>query len=148
MRPLAAGAPAPRVARLRGAPPAPSWRAAASARCVHGALAPPASPLAPRAGQRRLPPAATARRAPRAAPRRGPAPAAAGAAAPADAAPWEADWEAMGPAFAATLDLLEWPAFCEHVASFASTAVGKRLCRELEVPLDQATSERLLAETR
>ncbi|KIY94552.1 DNA mismatch repair protein MutS2 [Monoraphidium neglectum] len=54
----------------------------------------------------------------------------------------------MGPAFKATLDLLQWPAFCEHVADFASTSVGKRLCRQLEVPLDQAASERLLAETR
>jgi DNA mismatch repair protein MutS2 len=70
------------------------------------------------------------------------------AAAPTDAAPWEQDWEAMGPAFKATLDLLEWPALCEHVASFASTSVGKRLCRDLEVPLDQGASERLLAETR
>jgi hypothetical protein len=64
------------------------------------------------------------------------------------AAPWEQDWNAMGPAFKATLDLLQWPAFCEHVADFASTSVGKRLCRQLEVPLDQAASERLLAETR
>ncbi len=62
--------------------------------------------------------------------------------------PWEVDWNAMGPAFKATLDLIEWPLFCDHVASFASTAVGKRLCRRLEVPLDQPSSERLLAETR
>lgn len=64
------------------------------------------------------------------------------------AAPWEQDWDEMGPAFRTTLELLEWPALCEHVASFASTAVGKRLCRRLEVPLGQAESERLLEEAR
>jgi len=75
-------------------------------------------------------------------------PAATASQADAETQPWEQDWNAMGPAFKATLGLLEWPEFCEHVASFASTAVGKRLCRQLEVPLDQPTSERLLAETR
>lgn len=66
----------------------------------------------------------------------------------ASAQPWDQDWDAMGPAFKATLGLLEWPAFCEHLADFASTSVGKRLCRQLDVPMDQATSERLLEETR
>lgn len=73
------------------------------------------------------------------------------AAASADAAalqPWKEDWDAMGPAFKATLGLLEWPEFCEYVSDFANTSVGKRLCRQLEVPLDQPTSERLLAEAR
>lgn len=70
------------------------------------------------------------------------------AAAPDADAPWEQDWDSMGPAFRATLELLEWPALCEHVASFASTAVGRRQCARLEVPMEQAASERLLEETR
>ncbi|GBF93591.1 DNA mismatch repair protein [Raphidocelis subcapitata] len=100
----------------------------------HAALRPLRTPLRPRA-----PP--PQRRAARAA-------AATQRAAADAAAPWEEDWDEMGPAFRATLKLLEWPAFCEHVAGFASTAVGKRLCRALEVPLAQAASERMLAETR
>lgn len=58
------------------------------------------------------------------------------------------DWREMGPAFKATLRLLEWPRLCEHVADFASTTVGKRLCRSITVPESQAESERLQAETR
>jgi hypothetical protein len=54
----------------------------------------------------------------------------------------------MGPAARATLRLLEWPALCEHVAMFASTAVGQRAARALEVPATRAESERLIAETR
>lgn len=56
------------------------------------------------------------------------------AAAPAEAvasaasASWEdaiAEDDHMGPAFRATLDMLEWPRLCEHVAAFASTSLGK-----------------------
>ena len=43
-------------------------------------------------------------------------------------ATWEDDVagdEAMGPAFRATLAMLEWPRLCAHVAAFAATAAGK-----------------------
>lgn len=90
-------------------------------------------------------PAAAARRTARNPPR--------AAAGPAAAAAWDddedqEDWNAPGPAMRAALGLLEWPALCEHIAGFASTAVGKRRAAALDVPLDQATSKRLLAETR
>jgi hypothetical protein len=31
----------------------------------------------------------------------------------------------MGPAFKATLEMLEWPRLCEHVSAFASTTIGR-----------------------
>lgn len=43
-------------------------------------------------------------------------------------ASWEesiAEDEAMGPAFRATLAMLEWPRLCHHVAAFASTTIGR-----------------------
>ena len=43
-------------------------------------------------------------------------------------ATWEDDVagdEAMGPAFRATLAMLEWPRLCKHVAAFAATSAGK-----------------------
>ncbi len=58
------------------------------------------------------------------------------------------DSNTAGPAFRATLGLLEWPRLCEHVADFASTAVGKRLCKALPVPEAQAVSEQLLQEAK
>jgi DNA mismatch repair protein MutS2 len=45
------------------------------------------------------------------------------------------------------LALLEWPRLAEHLASFASTAAGRRHCRALPLPPTFAISERLLAET-
>ncbi len=44
------------------------------------------------------------------------------------AASWEEDVAAddfMGPAFQATLAMLEWPRLCEQIAAFASTTIGK-----------------------
>jgi hypothetical protein len=55
----------------------------------------------------------------------------------------EADGLACGPC-----RLLEWPRLCEHVASFASTSVGKRMCRSMTVPEAQAESERMQLETK
>ncbi len=46
-----------------------------------------------------------------------------------------------------TLELLEWPRLAEHLASFASTAAGRRHCLLLPLPPSCAQSERLLAET-
>ena len=43
-------------------------------------------------------------------------------------ASWEesiAEDDAMGPAFRATLAMLEWPRLCQHVAAFASTTIGR-----------------------
>lgn len=50
------------------------------------------------------------------------------AATEAPSASWEDDIakdDHMGPAFRATLAMLEWPRLCEHVAAFASTSIGK-----------------------
>ena len=46
-----------------------------------------------------------------------------------------------------TLELLEWPRLAEHLASFASTAAGRRHCRALPLPDRRQESESLLAET-
>ena len=67
------------------------------------------------------------------------------AAAVADAETCEA---AAGPAFKDTLKMLEWRRLCEHLSKHASTALGKRMCLNLEVPIDMPTSVRLLNETR
>lgn len=43
-------------------------------------------------------------------------------------ASWEGaveDDDVMGPAFKATLAMLEWPRLCEHIAAFASTTIGR-----------------------
>ena len=45
------------------------------------------------------------------------------------------------------LELLEWPRLAEHVASFASTAAGRQLCRQLPLAPSPEASHRLLAET-
>lgn len=44
-----------------------------------------------------------------------------------------ADYDPIGPAYRATMNMLEWHKLCEHVARFASTHAGKRACRALEV---------------
>lgn len=46
-----------------------------------------------------------------------------------------------------TLELLEWPRLAAHLASFASTAVGRRHCTRLALPDHPAESRRLLLET-
>lgn len=53
-----------------------------------------------------------------------------------------------GPAFRDTLGMLEWKRLCEHLAKFSSTTIGKRLCLQLSVPLQEATSLRLQQEVR
>jgi DNA mismatch repair protein MutS2 len=45
------------------------------------------------------------------------------------------------------LELLEWPRLAEQLASFASTAPGRRACLELALPACLAASRTLLAET-
>jgi DNA mismatch repair protein MutS2 len=45
------------------------------------------------------------------------------------------------------LELLEWPRLAEQLASFASTAPGRRACLELPLPASLAASRTLLAET-
>ncbi len=54
---------------------------------------------------------------------------------------------APAPIQAETLELLEWSRLAEHLASFASTEAGRRLCLRLPLGSDLAASERLLAET-
>lgn len=56
--------------------------------------------------------------------------------------------DTAGPAFKDTLKMLEWQRLREHLAKHASTAVGKRMCLNLEVPIDMPSSVRLLNETR
>ncbi|MEO0535516.1 MAG: endonuclease MutS2 [Cyanobacteria bacterium P01_A01_bin.123] len=46
-----------------------------------------------------------------------------------------------------TLDLLEWPRLCQHLATFASTKLGAIAAQRLKLPGDRTTSERLLAQT-
>ena len=48
---------------------------------------------------------------------------------------------------AEALELLEWSRLAEHLASFASTAAGRRHCLALPLGADRAVSERLLNET-
>ncbi|MEM9155536.1 MAG: endonuclease MutS2 [Cyanobacteria bacterium P01_F01_bin.33] len=48
---------------------------------------------------------------------------------------------------AETLQLLEWPRLCEHLASFASTEIGAAVARTLLPWRSRSESERLLAET-
>ncbi|NJL01475.1 MAG: endonuclease MutS2 [Spirulinaceae cyanobacterium SM2_1_0] len=49
---------------------------------------------------------------------------------------------------AETLELLEWPRLCQHLATFAATKLGAIAARQLHPPRDRATSEQLLAQTR
>jgi hypothetical protein len=65
-----------------------------------------------------------------------------------DRAEWLTEQQDIGPAFAASLDLLNWKQLCSILSNHASTAVGKRMCQELLVPEAQVVSEQLLMETR
>ncbi|RFP54157.1 MAG: endonuclease MutS2 [Limnothrix sp. CACIAM 69d] len=47
-----------------------------------------------------------------------------------------------------TLELLEWPRLCQHLATFTATKLGAIVARQLPIPSDRATSETLLAQTR
>jgi hypothetical protein len=44
--------------------------------------------------------------------------------------------------------MLEWQRLCQHLAKFSSTSIGKRLCLQLSVPLQEATSLRLQQDVR
>ena len=46
-----------------------------------------------------------------------------------------------------TLELLEWPRVCDHLASFASTGMGRDAARSLVLPETLETSRQRLAET-
>ena len=54
---------------------------------------------------------------------------------------------AAAPVLKETLELLEWPRLCEHLASFASTQPGRRAALETLLPDDLATSRLWLART-
>ncbi|MBF2084133.1 endonuclease MutS2 [Thermoleptolyngbya sp. C42_A2020_037] len=49
---------------------------------------------------------------------------------------------------AETLNLLEWPRLCQHLATFAATKLGARVAQDLRIPDTQTKSEALLAQTR
>jgi Mismatch repair ATPase (MutS family) len=44
-----------------------------------------------------------------------------------------------------TLELLEWPRLCQHLAQFASTAAGQRRCLDEPLPSDLRESRERLA---
>ena len=46
-----------------------------------------------------------------------------------------------------TLDLLEWPRVCQHLAEFASTRMGRHSARALTLPQSLAESQTTLAQT-
>ena len=48
---------------------------------------------------------------------------------------------------AETLELLEWPRLCQHLATFAATKLGKIAAQGLPLPQRQSDSETLLAQT-
>ncbi len=54
---------------------------------------------------------------------------------------------AAAPVLQETLELLEWPRLCEHLASFASTKPGHRAALGTDLPEDLATSRLWLART-
>ncbi|NEQ68980.1 MAG: endonuclease MutS2, partial [Symploca sp. SIO2D2] len=47
-----------------------------------------------------------------------------------------------------TLELLEWPRLCEHLATFAATKLGAFAARHLRLPATQSESLHLLAQTK
>ncbi|HLP91649.1 MAG TPA: endonuclease MutS2 [Nostocaceae cyanobacterium] len=47
-----------------------------------------------------------------------------------------------------TLELLEWPRLCQHLATYAATKLGALVLRNLSIPASQAESEQLLAQTK
>ncbi|MEO1591473.1 MAG: endonuclease MutS2 [Cyanobacteria bacterium J06632_22] len=49
---------------------------------------------------------------------------------------------------AETLNLLDWPRLCEHLATFAATKLGAIAARNVRIPSARAESETLLAQTR
>ena len=49
---------------------------------------------------------------------------------------------------AETLNLLEWPRLCQHLATFTATKLGAIAARHLSLPDTQAESETLLAQTQ
>lgn len=49
---------------------------------------------------------------------------------------------------AETLNLLEWPRLCQHLATFTATKLGAIAARHLALPPTQADSEHLLAQTQ
>jgi DNA mismatch repair protein MutS2 len=49
---------------------------------------------------------------------------------------------------AETLNLLEWPRLCQHLATFAATKLGAIAAQQLVLPEHQAESEALLAQTQ
>ncbi|MEG4404986.1 endonuclease MutS2 [Microcoleus sp. MON2_D5] len=49
---------------------------------------------------------------------------------------------------AETLELLEWPRLCQHLATFAATKLGVAAALDLEIPANQAQTAELLAQTQ
>lgn len=47
-----------------------------------------------------------------------------------------------------TLDLLEWPRLCQHLATFAATKLGKTAASHLRIPATRRESHHLLAQTQ
>ncbi|MEH2353676.1 endonuclease MutS2 [Nostoc sp.] len=47
-----------------------------------------------------------------------------------------------------TLELLEWPRLCQHLATFAATKLGATAARHLKIPDSQTQSELLLEQTK
>jgi len=46
-----------------------------------------------------------------------------------------------------TLELLEWPRLCQHLATFAATKLGVAAALDLQIPANQAQTAELLAQT-
>ena len=46
-----------------------------------------------------------------------------------------------------SLNLLEWPAVCSHLSTFAVTDQGRRKCESFDLPLDISVSQELLCQT-
>ena len=61
---------------------------------------------------------------------------------------WDDGEGEIGPAFKATLEMLDWSKLCDQVARFASTHAGKRACRTMSVPEEPAETLRLIEQTR
>ena len=47
-----------------------------------------------------------------------------------------------------TLELLEWPRLCQHLATFAATKLGVGAALDLQIPANQAQTTELLAQTQ
>lgn len=47
-----------------------------------------------------------------------------------------------------TLELLEWPRLCEHLATFAATKLGAIAARQIHIPTSLAETEQLLTQTQ